>query len=980
MLFCTIGAHPSEGWTDYQILHNFSGYSKDGDNPKGSLAQDSAYLYGVTQRGGGTGNGVIFRSSTDGTDYTILHSFSKNITNDGKQPMGSLTLVDSTLYGMTNFGGSASNGGVIFKINTDGTGYTILHRFNDGTVANDGYWASEYWAFGSLTSSGSTLYGMTYHGGSTNNGGIIFKINMDGSDYTILHRFNDGTVANDGYWAPGTLTVFGSTLYGTTAYGGSLSCGYGNGCGVLFRINTDGSDYIILHTFGDGSVANDGKFPMGDLALVGSALYGTTYSGSSLDKGMIFKVNTDGSEYNTLHIFGDASVTNDGASPLGSLATVASKIYGLTVLGGNPGCGYDNGCGVVFELNTDGSGYTILHTFEGQTVKSDGYWPQGGLALSDSNLYGMTYEGGTQGHGTVFSLTGVAPTIPGAPTEVQATAGNAQATVSFTSPASNGGSPISSYRVVSTPGGITATGTGSPLTVIGLTNGTAYTFTVTATNAVGTGPPSSPSSSVTPATVPGPPRDVSATPGNSQATVAFTPPASNGGSPITLYTVTSNPDGVTVTGVGSPMTVSGLANGNAYTFTVTATNAVGTGPPSSSSNSVTPAAPTVPGAPTGTTATAGNARATVSFTPPVSNGGSPITSYTVVSNPGNITATGAESPITVQGLINGTTYRFTVSASNAFGTGPASSPSNEVTPKVILISPTGSIQSYTPTYTWSADPNSTWYALYVNDSSGNRINTWYTAEQAGCSGGTGICNVSPGTALVPGSAVWWIRSWNSNGYSLWSDGMPFAVPPGKAALEYPSGTINTSVPGYKWNAVPGSTWYWLYVDDSSGNRISTWYTAEQAGCSSGTGTCSVSPGTALTPGSAVWWVETYGPNGYGPWSDGLSFSVPPGKASLLSPSGTINTTTPNYTWNAVPGSTWYWLYVNDSSGNRTSTWYTAEQSGCSSGTGTCGVSPGTILAPGSAIWWVQTYGPNGYGPWSDGLPFAVSPSKQSKQN
>ena len=91
-----------------------------------------------------------------------------------------------------------------------------------------------------------------------------------------------------------------------------------------------------------------------------------------------------------------------------------------------------------------------------------------------------------------------APTVPGAPTSVSATAGNAQATVSFTAPASNGGSAITGYTVTSSPGNITATGSSSPITITGLTNGTSYTFTVTATNVVGTGAASSASSSVTP--------------------------------------------------------------------------------------------------------------------------------------------------------------------------------------------------------------------------------------------------------------------------------------------------------------------------------------------------------------------------------------------------------------------------------------------------------------------------------------------------
>jgi len=269
-------------------------------------------------------------------------------------------------------------------------------------------------------------------------------------------------------------------------------------------------------------------------------------------------------------------------------------------------------------------------------------------------------------------------TVPGAPTIGTATAGNAQATVNFTPPASNGGSQITSYTATSNPGGKTATGSGSQIVVTGLTNGTAYTFVVTATNAAGTSPPSSSSNSVTPCTVPGAPTIGTATAGNAQATVNFTPPASNGGSPITSYTVTSNPGGKTASGSSSPIVVPGLTNGTTYTFTVIATNAAGSSPPSASSNRVTPC--TVPGAPTIGTATAGNAQATVNFAPPASNGGSPITGYTVTSSPGGKTANGSSSPITITGLTNDTPYTFTVTATNAAGISPPSSASNSVTP------------------------------------------------------------------------------------------------------------------------------------------------------------------------------------------------------------------------------------------------------------------------------------------------------------
>ncbi len=162
------------------------------------------------------------------------------------------------------------------------------------------------------------------------------------------------------------------------------------------------------------------------------------------------------------------------------------------------------------------------------------------------------------------------------------------AEVTWNAPAANGGQAPTSYTVTSSPGGITCSSSTTWCTLTGLTNGTAYTFKVTATNGTGTGAASSASNSFTPATLPGAPTNANAaTAGSHNASVSWTAPASNGGAAVLSYRVTSSSGNHTCTTASNTCTVSGLTSGQAYTFTVTATNTIGTGSASSATNSIT---------------------------------------------------------------------------------------------------------------------------------------------------------------------------------------------------------------------------------------------------------------------------------------------------------------------------------------------------------------------------------------------------------
>jgi uncharacterized repeat protein (TIGR03803 family) len=233
-------------------------------------------------------------------------------------------------------------------------------------------------------------------------------LESDSTHYKIVYSFAGGS---DGATPYAGLIYMDGTFYGTTELGGTTcSRTSSNGCGTVYSVTSDGAEKV-LHDFSGGG---DGRTPLAGLIAVGSTLYGTTeyggnnpecfsgYSGYIPKCGTVFSVTQSGTEKVLYSFAGDP---NDGAYPYAGLVGVNGTLYGTTYIGGNdPECSleeYPFACGVVFSITTAGA-EKVLHNFDGNP---DGAYPWAGLIQVKGTLYGTTAYGGKHKFGTVFSIT-----------------------------------------------------------------------------------------------------------------------------------------------------------------------------------------------------------------------------------------------------------------------------------------------------------------------------------------------------------------------------------------------------------------------------------------------------------------------------------------------------------------------------------------------------------------------------------------------
>ena len=370
-----------------------------------------------------TALGFILAGPVVAQTFSTLHNFTTTaqlggpgfpyVNNDGAIPQAGLILAGNTLYGTATYGGTGG-GGTVFAVKTNGSGFTNLYSFTAtyGTVVPPYPYTNSDGTrpYGGVVLLGNTLYGTASEGGSAGEG-TVFAVKTNGSGFTNLHNFPIALAPNfnnsDGWRPFAGLVLSGNTLFGTAAFGGvwGQPSSYlpGVGGGTVFAVNTTGTGFTNLHSFTRASFTNsDGCRSVAGLVLSGNTLYGTAQYGGSSGGGVVFAINTDGTSFTNLHDF--TGSLNDASSPQAGLILSGNTLYGTAMVGGS------SGNGVVFAINTDGTGFTNLHSFAGPAnsgfgiTNTDGVNPQAGLVLSGNTLYGTTSTGGSSGNGTVFAV------------------------------------------------------------------------------------------------------------------------------------------------------------------------------------------------------------------------------------------------------------------------------------------------------------------------------------------------------------------------------------------------------------------------------------------------------------------------------------------------------------------------------------------------------------------------------------------------
>lgn len=349
------------------VLHGFTGGANDGSAPISRLTQVGKVFYGVSGTGGANGEGTVFSISATGMQFKVIYSF--KASNGSPSASAGLTSLDGTLYGVTNSGGTTKNG-TVFKVTPAGA-FKTIYSFQGGSSDGAG-------PTGGLTAIGKKLYGTTASGGAASGGactncGTVFSIFPGGTE-KVIYFF--GSKAKDGNQPSSTMVALGNTLYGTTSSGGN---GGAVGNGTIFSVTVRGKE-TVLYRFKDkadgscngscsltvvrktlygtaqhggksgvGSIfsltsggafktlysasksGNAGGEPVAPLTVVAGVLYGTMSQGPiGANNGTAFSFTTSG----TLTVLYRFAGGNDASVPASSLTLAGTTLYGTSQKGG----------------------------------------------------------------------------------------------------------------------------------------------------------------------------------------------------------------------------------------------------------------------------------------------------------------------------------------------------------------------------------------------------------------------------------------------------------------------------------------------------------------------------------------------------------------------------------------------------------------------------------------------------------------------
>lgn len=437
--------------TDYRVVYHFGATAADGYGPRGPLAEDSeGFICGTTREGGTANHGTVFRVARTGGPLVMSRSLG---TSDAEPwwPYGGLIAAsDGMLYGSSEYGGHTANQGTLFRLNRDGTGLTVLRRFENtggvpyyptppiegrdgllyGTSSGGANDTGTIWRMnkngsgfsivrpfsnnatsakspfgGVIEGSDGLLYGPATQGG-TNGGGAIYRINRDGTGYTVIYNFpatgfrppryglNEGA---DGY------------LYGVTELGGT------RGNGGVFRLQKNGSGFSVIHDLNVRINSWDQSF-IGGPVYAGGRVICPTYAGAD-ELGTLVAMNPDGTDSGVIHYFEGTGGTGGGPDSID--ASADGKLY--LFMGAPPGVP------AVGSVNFDGSDFHFLRSFAGNVASTDeapNRGPQNGLVDGgDGWMYAATYAAGANFNGSVARLspTGVWETLysfPAGPADI----------------------------------------------------------------------------------------------------------------------------------------------------------------------------------------------------------------------------------------------------------------------------------------------------------------------------------------------------------------------------------------------------------------------------------------------------------------------------------------------------------------------------------------------------------------------------------